>query len=1291
LLVGSVKANIGHLESASGMAGLIKTVLSLKQQQVPPQIHFEQANPHIQWHKLPVKIPQALTPWPQSQDSDNGAIAAVSSFGFGGTNAHVICQQPPAVAKPAQSTPSGQPQVLALSAKSEVALMATMAQFERYLVDHEDVSTQQLCQTANSRGSHFAYRAAFSGSNNHVIAEQIQAKLRHLQQPPSEYCEPPASCKNGAVFLFTGQGSQYFGMAKTLFDNEPVFRRAMMACNDILLSELAHPIVDVLYSDSHADLLDRADYTQVSLFAVQYSLVKLWEYWGVTPALLLGHSVGEYVAACIAGVFSLEQGLRLLATRGRLMQALETRGKMIAVRAPAAIVDELVNDYPQQVSVAAYHGKSGVVISGENDIVDKIAEQLEVQSYSAIRLNTARAFHSPLMAPMLAEFEQAAQSVQFNKPHLPMLSSVTGHMTSLDMTNADYWVRQIREPVQLASCIEALDQGEWQYFLEIGPKPILINIVQQNLNDAAAVYFASLTRESDAAEQMTRTLARVYESGFEVNWAQFHQHQPAAKLALPGYPFEADRYWVNLDKVAKVVEKPAIAATQPAVAPVRSIVAKPQQVVEQPKTDVPDRREQISQIIRSTIAQLMETSADKVKLDTPLLEMGVDSLMLTKAVNQFERQFDLNFTIRQFYEQLTTLAALIEYVDQHSAFVGETPAVETVAPVELAANMPLVSDDQNPVKQAISHDTIVAVCSQQLATAASVGSSYASEAVHSVTQQQLQFLQNLPVAAMPGDVVKPAVPVATVATVESVKKVADKDKKSSGGSLIWAGKVFKADKGSESQLQHLEQLIEEQNSKTPGSKALAQRYRVPLADNRTSAGFRLSTKQMLYPLIAERAQGARVWDVDGNEYIDLTMDFGANLFGHQPAFIIDAIVKQAQTSLQLGLPSPTTGKVAELICQLTGAERVAFSNSGTEAVMTSLRLARTKTGRNKVVQFSGSYHGHYDGTLGQNSFDGNGVEASCAGITQGAVANSIILPYGQAEALEAIAQQADDIAAVLVEPVQSRRPEFQPWEFLKQLRTLTEQKGIALIFDEMITGFRAHPGGVQGMLGFKADMTTFGKIVGGGMPIGVVAGSSDYLDGIDGGEWSYDDGSYPDKETTFFAGTFCKHPVTMASAYAVLKEIQQRGPQLQQSLAAKTTALAERLDRFFIEEGIPMNMVHFASLFRFSFKQNMDLFFYHLQCKGIYIWEGRNCFLSDAHTQADIDFIVEAVMQSALALKQAGYFTATEQQPAQIKVPKDVADLSWQQPTQTINEDDIVVSEDISKQLDGQLMQEVDL
>lgn len=451
------------------------------------------------------------------------------------------------------------------------------------------------------------------------------------------------------------------------------------------------------------------------------------------------------------------------------------------------------------------------------------------------------------------------------------------------------------------------------------------------------------------------------------------------------------------------------------------------------------------------------------------------------------------------------------------------------------------------------------------------------------------------------------------------------------------------------QQEYLEKLIKRHNQRTKTSKQIAQTYRPFLADNKSLVDFNFLLKEMFYPIVAQRSLGSKIWDVDGNEYIDVSMGFGVNLFGHNPPFVKQALAEQLDKGIQIGTQSEFVGEVAELICELTKMERVAFSNTGTEAVMTAIRLARTATGRNKIAMFSGSYHGHFDGTLAKGQIvDENFNSVPIApGVPPNFVADVLVLDYGDVKSLEAIAAHKNELAAVLVEPVQTRRIELQPKAFLQQLRQLTKELKIALIFDEMVSGFRIHPGGAQAWFDIEADIATYGKIIGGGMPIGIIAGKAIYMDRIDGGIWNYGDSSSPQVKKTFFAGTFCKHPLAIAAARAVLKHLKTQGSSLQKQLNQRTSQFVKTLNAYFQKEELPIEMVHFGSLFGSASSGNssienspsvggLDLLYYHLLDRGI-ILRGDGGFLSTAHTEEDIDYMVWAVKDSIEELRKGGF------------------------------------------------------
>jgi glutamate-1-semialdehyde aminotransferase/acyl carrier protein len=403
---------------------------------------------------------------------------------------------------------------------------------------------------------------------------------------------------------------------------------------------------------------------------------------------------------------------------------------------------------------------------------------------------------------------------------------------------------------------------------------------------------------------------------------------------------------------------------------------------------------------------------------------------------------------------------------------------------------------------------------------------------------------------------------------------------------------------------HLAELTARYSRKYAESKRRTQEDRKHLADPRTAGSFHRAWKEMVFPIVVERSAGARIWDVDGNEWVDLSMGFGTNLLGHSPEFITEALTEQLQRGIEVGPQTPLAGQVARLLCELTGMERAAFCNTGSEAVMAAMRIARTVTGRTRIATTSG-FHGINDEVLVRSAtINGERVSVPVApGIPEHIVKDVLVLEYGTQAALDTLRAHAHELAAVLIEPVQSRRLELQPREFLQEVRKITRESETALIFDELITGFRSHPGGAQALFGIKADIATYGKVIGGGLPIGVVAGSATYMDALDGGAWQYGDDSFPEVGVTFFAGTYIRHPLAVAGAWAMLNHLREQGPALQAGLNARSAEIAQTLNAFFAERGVPVHLQNWASIFYLEFddaSKLAPLLFFHLREKGVH-------------------------------------------------------------------------------------------
>lgn len=541
LLIGSVKTNVGHLAASSGVAGLIKVILSLKAGELPKHLHFEEPNPHIQWDRFPVRVVTERTAFPAGSV---GPIAGVSAFGFSGTNAHVIVAAPPPTTASAASLP---PLPVTLSARSAGALREQADRYAAHLEATPDIDLGSVAYTANVGRAHMKHRLVATADTGAELQAALAAFARdagHDGAIRSHVLDGPDA--PGVAFLFTGQGAQYANMGRDLYRSAPAFRDALDRCDEIVRPHWGRSLISVMHPESSPDPawdLDRTAVTQPALFALEYALSEMWRSWGIEPRAVMGYSLGEIVAACVSGILDLESALTLVVERGRLMQSLPSDGAMAAVFAAPEQVMEAVAPFADTVAIAGFNGPANVVISGRREDLERILAVLRADGVEYRELAVSHAFHSPLMDPVLERFQAVADGLAYAPPQLDIVSNLTGTWVPGNETlDGSYWRRHAREAVRFEDSLKTLSGVP--IFLEVGPKPTLIGMGARCLDRDDRAWIPSLRPGVGDWQQVTESLGSLHLLGAPVAWRQVHAESGRCRLELPTYPFERTRYWV---------------------------------------------------------------------------------------------------------------------------------------------------------------------------------------------------------------------------------------------------------------------------------------------------------------------------------------------------------------------------------------------------------------------------------------------------------------------------------------------------------------------------------------------------------------------------------------------------------------------------------------------------------------------------------------------------------------------------------------------------------------------------
>ncbi|MEO1327100.1 MAG: aminotransferase class III-fold pyridoxal phosphate-dependent enzyme [Pseudomonadota bacterium] len=1196
--IGSVKSNIGHVVHTAGVAGFIKAVLSVRDAVLPPSLFFEDENPRLNLADSPFYVNTELKDWPTQAYPRR---AGISSFGVGGTNAHVVIEQAPDVAATSNCADYAKPRILCLSAKSAPALKRSAAQLSGYLESAVSPCPDTISRVLHSGRAPMLHRTAWIADDRSSLdVGAIDARY------------VVSGCANPGRqigFMCTGQGSQRPAMGATIAKHDPTFAKHWFAGIDHLrtsgnidLQAILEPSSD---DDEIAPAIQRTEFAQPALYLFEYAMGCALMQHGIRPDFLIGHSIGEFAAAALAGVFTFEQGLDIVARRGALMQA-QPEGDMLAVFIGADDARQYVSD---AIAVAAENAPGSTVLSGPADEVRELAETLQSRDIDFRSVKTSHAFHSSMMEPAASEFREYLSNLDFSAPNIPIISTVTGKtMSDAEAVSADYWANQLLQPVRFAAAISFAQDQQSVAVIEIGPGKVLTSLAQMSAVDDRLVAHASAPdagthdQEQHAA---LRAVAFAWTQGV-IDTLPTPQAGPTAPtLSLPGYPFEKTRHWVD-----------ATTDLSPTAAPIEAPVVAPPTTVMDKVMTATNHREQLIDRVTRVLEDVSGFELSDCAPTDEFLDIGFDSILLTQAALSVQQAFDVQVTFRQLMEDYTSVEALVEFLEPQVPAPSVAPEPAPGAPVTLPMPTMPVATGEAPMAPT---SELQALIHRQL----------------EVMQTQLAMLSGVPQ--------QPAAVPAVTSTTAPAHEHAEAPKPE--GATAKQGPRTRIQRTrtehqtlTAAQQQFIERTIDQYVKSTATSKDFVQSHRHALADPRTVSGFNPEWKEMVYPIVTDRSSGSKITDIDGREYVDLTNGFGPILFGHSPDFIQQAVIDQVRAGTETGPQSPLAGEVAKLCIELTGNERVAFASTGSEAVCGALRLARTVTGRSKVVIFEGSYHGIFDEVVVRPGSKGSGLPAA-PGIPREMTENMIVLPWADDASLERIRELGTQLAAVMVEPVQSRNPGVQPGEFLKSIREITEENQRGLIFDEIVTGFRIAPGGAQEHFGIRADLATYGKVIGGGYPIGVIAGKSRFMDALDGGAWQFGDDSTPQVGVTFFAGTFVRHPVALAATRAVLLKLRESGPELQQTLASTTRTLVDELNAFLKAIDCPISIQSFASYFNISVPEDQPqagLLFYLMRLYGIHIWQYRPCFLTTAHSAEDLQRVVDAFRRAVSELVRHG-------------------------------------------------------
>ncbi|GHF69464.1 hypothetical protein GCM10010218_58640 [Streptomyces mashuensis] len=654
LYLGSFKSNIGHAQAAAGVGGVIKMVMALRNELLPKTLHAEEPTPFVDWESGAVELLTQAREWPAGEERVRRA--AVSSFGVSGTNAHVIIEEAPKQDEPSDE---GRPVTGGMvpwlvSAQSAAALRAQAERLAEFAGPGAGagVGVRDVALSLATTRAALEHRAAVVAADRDELVAGLRA-LAAGEPSAAVVTDTVGGTDNRTAFLFTGQGSQRLGMGRELYEAFPVFAEAF----DAVLAELDPGLKQVMWGED-AEALNRTEVTQPALFALEVALFRLWESWGVRPDVVAGHSIGEIAAAHVAGVLSLADAAKLVSARGRLMQALPAGGAMVALQAAE---DEVLPHLTSTVGIAAVNGPQAVVISGALDDVLAVQAHFQELGRKTTQLKVSHAFHSPLMEPMLAEFERIVAGLSFGRQVIPFVSTLTGTSVTTELAEPAYWVRHVRDAVRFADAVQVLHGQGVTTFVELGPDAVLTAMAQGSLADGEARFVPTLRRGRPEAADAVTALARLHNRGVAVDWARFHAGTGARTVALPTYAFQRQTYWLAVSDSGAAS---TVALAEPVAEHQRAEVPFAERLAGRPAAE---QREMVAELVRGEVAVVLGfTDTDEIGLDRTFQQLGFTSLSAVELRDRLLESSGVQLAATLVYDHPTT-AALIEHVHAQMA------------------------------------------------------------------------------------------------------------------------------------------------------------------------------------------------------------------------------------------------------------------------------------------------------------------------------------------------------------------------------------------------------------------------------------------------------------------------------------------------------------------------------------------------------------------------------------------------------------------------------------------------